>query len=201
MNTQPCYQKYLYSACEDITCNFSHEECIHGDSCQFKFCGYHSSSTGKIWTHYIKLGKIERLKHKSQTIDFQKFYLEILGFNNVVDDIRYAYNTFEDVESFQEYLFAIQARVNLTSQYLRNYNYAIEFTNPHVPVKYILDKVINLYNPDNEIGFEKAMKEFFTGLDREINMAWELLVELTGYQPPVNYQEDFPALSSQSLIC
>ena len=200
MNTQPCYQRYLHSECKDVTCNFSHEECIQGESCPFKYCGYHSSPAGKIWTHYIKLGKIERLKYKNLPTDFQKFHLEILGFSNVIDDLRYAHNTLEDIESFREYMLKIQAHVNLTSQYLRNHNYAIEFTNPHVPVKYILEKVIRLYNPYNEIVFEKAMKEFFNGLDREINMAWELLAEYTGYQPPADYQEAFPALSSQLPI-
>jgi len=201
MNTQPCYQRYLYTKCEDVTCNFSHEECIYNDACPFKYCGYHSKASGKFWAHYIKLGKIERMRYKNIPIDFQKFHLEILGFSNVVDDIRYAHNTFEDIESFREYMLAIQARVNLTSDYLRKHNYAIEFTNPHVPVKYVLEKVIKLYDPDNEIVFEKAMKKFFNGLDREIDMAWELLTEHTGYQPPADYQEAFPALPSHMQVC
>lgn len=199
MNTQPCYQVYLFGECKDYTCNYSHEKCRTSD-CQDPYCGYHSKATGKIWVHYIKLGKVWRLLNKRKHVDLDKFYLEILGFQNVVVAIQSAYENTETIEDFISALKWIQQHVEFTNQFMTMFGYSIEYTNPHVPVDRVLNKIVKLFDDTDTSAFDKEMMSFFDGIDREIKLAWQFWTDKTGYKPFDGYEEEFPALVHQSTI-
>lgn len=201
LNTQPCFGMNRYGKCSDAKCNFSHEECIDGDDCPYQFCGYHRAPHNKTLLYYFKLYKIEFQFYNEGTADFYKLYLEILGFENVCTDIRNAYETTDSIEEFSEALKIIRDRVDGSREWLLENNYPIEFTNPHVPVKYLFEKVI-YGDPDQ---FDANVTKFFDGLDNEIQIAKDFFNKCAGAleeesydQVEESYDEEFPALVSSA---
>ncbi len=171
IHTQPCFNKFRLGKCdyEHTTCVFNHEACIHGDTCPFQFCGYHTPKDGKTLLYYFKLWQLEQLHHKRENINHIELYFEIQEFINLMWDIRTIFENHKNLKSITKSLRDLHEYVSS----FRFYNVRFFYINPHLPTRYLLDQI----RKDRDV--QELVDEFYQVATRELRIAQTFLNKIS----------------------
>lgn len=176
MASQPCFKKFRLGYCpnEKSTCNFSHDKCVNGDSCPYRFCGYHLPSNNHTLLHYFKFWDVEKRFKAGAPVDHFAIYNEIISFIIILWDIRKAYYGCVNQYEFEQVLKSMLSIIESDHKMMQAVGSPIRYTNPHVLVAHVLQMISQ--HPD----LDQFMEEFLTGACYEIGIAQEFVNWISG---------------------